>query len=416
MPTCILYDHTRLWISQIQATLERDFGYTVLRLPNNMSFYPVEPLSEKTFQSNADRVREQTLADIRKNDVRFIFNVNTYGWLHNPATGRMLFEELGVPVINFWWDDPRYAMHPIYRMLPPKQIWGFLSNPKMLHFVWDLEVARATKRLGAAYAYHCPTAVDPTFYAEPTVENNDGQGSDCMICAAYKWVSEHVGPGRLSPELAGFAEQLAGLRAQNPVVPPVEMLKANHLSWEKVEAECMKCDPSGEALVRFLYLADKTCTNALRDQIIIFLKKQLSYRFQIYGEGWERAGIEGAPPVWDPQQLAGLYRSARTCLNVQGGNSPSGLPMRIYEIAVSGGLILTQNNPEVRTLFKPGSECAVFDTPQQALELVEYYCSHEDERQAMVEAGRKRALAEHTWKNRLEYILKLFDENESKIT
>ncbi len=410
MKTCILYNHTRLWVSQIHATLERDFGYTVLRLPNNMSFYPVEPLSEKTFQVNYERIREQTLAEIREKDVRFIFNVNTYGWLHNPASGRLLFDELDIPVINFWWDDPRYAMHPIYRVLPPKQIWGFFSNPKMLHFVWDLEVARAARRLGAAFAFHCPTAVDPGFYPEPAEEDNDEQGSDCMICAAYKWVSEHVDCGRLSAELAGFAGQLSALRVQNPGVSPVEMLKANNLNWEKVESECMKCDPSGEALVRFLYLADKACTNALRDQIIIFLKKQLSDRFQIYGEGWERAGIESALPVWDPQQLAGLYRSARTCLNVQGGNSPSGLPMRIYEAAVCGGLVLTQNNPEISTLFTPGKECAVFDTPQQALELVEFYCSHEDERRAMAEAGRKRALVEHTWKNRLDFIFCQFSE------
>jgi spore maturation protein CgeB len=80
------------------------------------------------------------------------------------------------------------------------------------------------------------------------------------------------------------------------------------------------------------------------------------------------------------------------------------MPLRPYEIAASRGLIFTQYNRELPDLFEPGKECVAFRSAPEMLDKLARLMSAPAEFDAVVEAGRKRVLAEHTWERRLETI------------
>ncbi|HBW21953.1 MAG TPA: hypothetical protein DEF68_01070 [Elusimicrobia bacterium] len=79
---------------------------------------------------------------------------------------------------------------------------------------------------------------------------------------------------------------------------------------------------------------------------------------------------------------------------------------RNFEIPLAGGFQLTNYAPGLEKYLKIGEEVAVFSSPEECALQIRYYLENEAERLKIVLAGRKRAMAEHTYFARLEKILK----------
>ena len=94
------------------------------------------------------------------------------------------------------------------------------------------------------------------------------------------------------------------------------------------------------------------------------------------------------------------------------GDNPS-LPgkthtkLRDFEVPLAGGFYLVERVPEYADLFKFGVEVETWETLAELSEKIRYYLDHPDERNEIAAAGKKRAVADHTWENRFSM---LFDE------
>ena len=65
---------------------------------------------------------------------------------------------------------------------------------------------------------------------------------------------------------------------------------------------------------------------------------------------------------------------------------------RTFEIPACGSLLLADRTNEHNELFEEGREAEFFATPEELLDKLAYYISHEGPRRAMAEAGRRRCL------------------------
>lgn len=78
----------------------------------------------------------------------------------------------------------------------------------------------------------------------------------------------------------------------------------------------------------------------------------------------------------------------------------SGMKMRHMEIPGYGGFMLAEDFGYLGELFERGSEVETFATVAECARKIAYYLEHEDEREAIREAGHKRALRDHTYTER----------------
>jgi hypothetical protein len=79
---------------------------------------------------------------------------------------------------------------------------------------------------------------------------------------------------------------------------------------------------------------------------------------------------------------------------------PRQLRLRDFEIPAAGGFYLAQSCPELSLYYDIGGEIAVWKCAADLLDRIRYYLIRPEERQRIADAGRERALRNHTWLRR----------------
>jgi len=106
----------------------------------------------------------------------------------------------------------------------------------------------------------------------------------------------------------------------------------------------------------------------------------------------------------------GMYqalRSSRITLNShidmagrEAGNA------RLFEATGAGTFLLTDFKDNLHTLFEEGHEVAVWRSVDDCLATIDRYLRNEDERRAIAAAGQARTLSTHTFRQRIDDILR----------
>jgi Glycosyl transferases group 1/DUF based on E. rectale Gene description (DUF3880) len=136
-----------------------------------------------------------------------------------------------------------------------------------------------------------------------------------------------------------------------------------------------------------------------------------TYDLQIRGPGWRNAPPE--LPVVGGAIYGRAYARAVGGAAVSLG--ASSLPAQVWQIASAsnrmwkvmgcGGFYLGEWVGGMETFAQDGVHCAWFGTPEEAVERVRYYLDHPDERRSIAAAGRRHALAHHTYAHRVRLLL-----------
>lgn len=83
--------------------------------------------------------------------------------------------------------------------------------------------------------------------------------------------------------------------------------------------------------------------------------------------------------------------------------------MRIYEATGCGALLLTNDGLNMPELFED-DEVLKYNTPEEAVELVDYYLEHREEGELIAERGQKRTLTDHTYEQRMAEIADVLEK------
>nr|WP_239586954.1 glycosyltransferase [Bacillus ectoiniformans] len=120
----------------------------------------------------------------------------------------------------------------------------------------------------------------------------------------------------------------------------------------------------------------------------------------IIGKPIPKEWIHGYLPYTEANKV---YSSADIILGIQ--NHLTQVTQRTYEILGSGGLLLTNDTPEVRRMFQPGEDLLVSSSAEETVKLVNYYLNHPEERKEIVKSGVEK-VKRHSYEQRARYIIK----------
>jgi spore maturation protein CgeB len=84
--------------------------------------------------------------------------------------------------------------------------------------------------------------------------------------------------------------------------------------------------------------------------------------------------------------------------------------LRLFEATGMGALLVTEARSNLGDLFDVGREVATYVSPQECAEVVRHYLENPQEANAIALAGQERTLRNHTWRDRMERLVRLIQD------
>ncbi len=122
------------------------------------------------------------------------------------------------------------------------------------------------------------------------------------------------------------------------------------------------------------------------------------------------------------KHLFEVYRNARITLNIHSLQSYTCMNVRDFDVPAAGGFLLSDWLPRANEVYRPGftsdlpldekndHEVFFYRSIPELKQLVEYFLQHGDRRHACIERARQRILTEHTYRQRAQWLDRLFKE------
>lgn len=153
-------------------------------------------------------------------------------------------------------------------------------------------------------------------------------------------------------------------------------------------------------LVRKIANIERICTlSALAEQF------EVSFYTDSRVEDGQLGKVKLMPPVEPGEASAIIFAGSKINLNISLKGIEGGTPQRIMDILGAGGFALTNYCVETAELFEEDKEIVMFRTPEELFEKAAYYLAHDEEREAIAEAGHRKVLECYTYDKKLKTLL-----------
>lgn len=354
-----------------------------------------------------EEVYDFWVQSIRKYKVQLVIGGNTTVMVPHVKTKEMLHHAAGVPAVNYWWDEPR-AMPPMTRKgyVSAGEYLEYLRDPRVLNVFWDADVMEEMERFfDLKNLAHVPLGTTPELWQRaygPVVER-----SMRMCFLGNNHLEENWLAGQ-PPDVVAWAERVARLKLANLDRSTADCVA--EVGKPGTAGQPYQLDTSLEREFQRWNLLGGMLLRDCRNRIVKAASEHLGDEFVLVGQGWDRLGLRAAKDHAGIPTSNVYYSGSQASMNLFGGCVHGGMPLRPYEICSSGGLLLTQYNRELPDLFEPGKECVAFRDAGEMIVAWERIRAAPTEYDAVVEAGRRRVIAEHTWEHRMARVLDLAKE------
>lgn len=120
------------------------------------------------------------------------------------------------------------------------------------------------------------------------------------------------------------------------------------------------------------------------------------------GKNWDKY-IENVPTCFSQEDIAIITNQSKISLVFSKGCGSNLMQIkgRVFESPAYRVCTFIEDTPGLERFFIPGKEVVVFHDKRDLIEKMHYYLSHDDEREAIAEAGYQRVQRDHLYEHRL---------------
>jgi spore maturation protein CgeB len=256
-------------------------------------------------------------------------------------------------------------------------------------------------------AHFLPLATDPLYFN--TDADSGGYERDCAFVGnSSMGLLDSIITKDVGSRFEKFARLLADLKKwyyANPSEADVkERLLKKADQWQSSAA----MDPR-----QFIFRMEWLVGYFYRRDFIAEMAQKLKNRFLCFGDIYWSKFIEPSQVSTDAcyyTNLCRYYRTTKVNLNINRIQIRTAFTQRIFDCKASGAFLLTEKRKLNSSFFVTEGahrELVEFTSWQNCLDLIDYYCGHDEERERIAVAGRDKVLSEHTYDKRIEQMFEV---------
>lgn len=375
-PVRVLILESHYWIDQACASAAERLGWQVARARVTMQGHMSKELLQGFFQ---------TLVEVRPD---FILSINLSGMDVDGMLARF-FADLKVPHATWFVDDPRTIL--MGRT-------DFASDHAVA-LTWEGTYIDYLSQCGFAAVKTLPLALDENVFLIPS--NGEPCHPPAFVAhsmvdyAEREWEAVRARPALLAAVNQAFAEGRVNRACFGAGVESVLGAVASQFDAEDLRRAELVFFIEGTRRLR-------------RDLVETLATEGLMVRGD---EAWQAI----APQQWGPGlsytgELAPFYRDCVVNLNSTSIQMATAVNQRVFDCPGAGGFLLTDNQASLADLFDVESEVAMYNTLEEARMQLQWFAERPEARKEIAARARKRILGEHTYRHRLEEIVKVLKE------
>jgi spore maturation protein CgeB len=141
----------------------------------------------------------------------------------------------------------------------------------------------------------------------------------------------------------------------------------------------------------------------MRQDMVRSLKQRYGSRFGVYGSGWG----SGTMSITDQHAEASMYRAAKIAINLSHFDYPRYTSDRMLRAMGSGRMVLSHNYQGIGREFVIGKHLETWDNFSELFSKIDAFIENDLIRAEMAELGSLHVHANHTWRNRIEDLMKM---------
>lgn len=142
-----------------------------------------------------------------------------------------------------------------------------------------------------------------------------------------------------------------------------------------------------------------------RREIIAWLAS-LGVRVSVFGYGWSGTGSAALRSRITHEEMIEVFSRSKVNLNLSNSSvmGEQQIKGRVFEVPGCRGLLLTDAADDLELYYRDGEEIVIYRSPEDLIQKIRWLLEHDEEREAIAQAGYERTLREHTWRRRIDEV------------
>lgn len=348
-------------------------------------------------QMRENEVLEKTLSDyIGSRNYHFVFSFNFF-----PVAAKACYQR-GTTYVSWIYDSPFMLLYSKHADYITNQI-----------YIFDKSICRECWNRGMQNVYYLPMAAPVEFY--------DKLGNKSQCDKKYRSDISFVGSTYQEKRndfysylkesdsyTVGYLDAL--MNAQRDIYGTFileDCLSEEVLDKLKTICPMKKEDDEWETdawIYANYFLARKVSGNE-RTELIKLLAEEHELKLYTTENNLKVGKAINCGTVDYIEEMPLVFKNSKINLNITLRSIHSGIPLRAMDIMGCGGFLMTNFQEDFLEYFEPGIDYVYYESDEDLLEKVNYYLSHDEERNRIAQSGYEKVAAAHTYQHRVETIL-----------
>lgn len=361
--------------------------------------YRLTMFSHKKYQERISTEYNDAFAEIVKNKTfAFCFSFNFY-----PVVSENC-KRHNIPYISIIYDSPFVPLYSYTLIYPTNYV-----------FIFDKQEYLKLHNMGITTVYYITLPVNGTIIDFLSKKEFDRKKLSCEVSFV----------GSLYNEDHNFFDYLTGVNDYTKgyldavMEAQIRIYGYNFLekvlSAPKILNELLRVSPyandrygieTPEYIYANYYLCRKI-TSMERIRLLTAVAERFPLKLFTLKKDFKIPNVQNMGAADYYAEMPYIFANSKINLNITLKSIQSGIPLRAMDIFGAGGFLLTNFQADFLDFFIPDEDFVYFTDPDDMLSKIEYYLSHDKEREEIAQNGHRKVLQNHSFEKCFQTILSI---------